>query len=75
MKVGREFAVPLSAGALAMLNRVQVLFPESLLVFPSRTGGPLPRNAPGRVVRRTGLRAPTASFGLTLCPCHRPLTL
>ena len=34
MKVGREFAVPLSAGTLEVLNREQVLFPESIVGVP-----------------------------------------
>ena len=52
MKAGREFSVPLSTGALGVLERARALSPESSLVFPSKTGGPLPVNAPGRVLRR-----------------------
>ena len=55
MKAGRGFSVPLSAGALDVLDRARALSPESSLVFPSRTGGPLPVNAPGRVLRRAGV--------------------
>ena len=47
MKAGREFSVPLSTGALGVLGRARTLSPESSLVFPSKTGGVLPRNAPG----------------------------
>ena len=54
MKAGREFSVPLSTGALGVLERARALSPESSLVFPSRTGGPLPVNAPGSPRRFTG---------------------
>ena len=62
MKAAREFCVPLSTGALGVLERARALSPESSLVFPSRTGGPLPRNAPGRVVRRAGVAATVHGF-------------
>ena len=62
MKAGREFCVPLSTGALSMLDRARALSPESSLVFPSRTGGPLPRNAPGRVLRRAGVASTVHGF-------------
>ena len=52
MKAGREFAVPLSTGALEVLERARALSGESALVFPSRSGGPLVVNAPGRVLHR-----------------------
>ena len=53
MKAGREFTVPLSRGALGVLWRVRSVSPESSLVFPSRTGGPLP--APVERVRSPGV--------------------
>ena len=62
MKAGREFSVPLSTGPLGVLERARALSPESSLVFPSRTGGPLPRNAPGRVFRRAGVAATVHGF-------------
>ena len=34
MKAGREFCVPLSTGALDVLERARALSPESSLVFP-----------------------------------------
>ena len=62
MKAGREFSVPLSTGALGVLKRARELSPESPLVFPSRTGEPLPRNAPGRVLRRAGVASTVHGF-------------
>ena len=62
MKAGREFSVPLSTGALGVLKRVRALAPESSLVFPSKTGGPLPRNALGRVLRRAGVASTVHGF-------------
>ena len=62
MKAGREFSVPLSAGALGVLGRARALSPESSLVFPSKTGAPLPRNAPGRVLRRAGVASTVHGF-------------
>ncbi len=62
MKAGREFSVPLSTGALEVLERARALSPESSLVFPSRTGGVLPRNAPGRVLRRAGVASTVHGF-------------
>ena len=62
MKAGREFSVPLSTGALGVLNRARALSPESSLVFPSKTGAPLPRNAPGRVLRRAGVASTVHGF-------------
>ncbi len=62
MKAGREFSVPLSTGALGVLRRVRALSPESSLVFPSKTGGLLPRNAPGRVLRRAGVASTVHGF-------------
>ena len=62
MKAGREFSVPLSTGALGVLGRARALSPESSLVFPSKTGGMLPRNAPGRVLRRAGVASTVHGF-------------
>ena len=62
IKAGREFSVPLSTGALDVLERARALSPESSLVFPSRTGGLLPRNAPGRVLRRAGVASTVHGF-------------
>ena len=62
MKAGREFSVPLSTDALGVLGRARALSAESSLVFPSKTGGPLPRNAPGRVLRRAGVDSTVHGF-------------
>ena len=62
MKAGREFSIPLSTGALGVLGRARALSPESSLVFPSKTGGMLPRNAPGRVLRRAGVASTVHGF-------------
>lgn len=62
MKAGREFFVPLSTGALGVLERARALAPDSSLVFPSRTGAVLPRNAPGRVLRRAGVASTVHGF-------------
>ena len=62
MKAGREFCVPLSTGALDVLERARALSPESSLVFPSKTGGLLARNAPGRVLRRAGVASTVHGF-------------
>ena len=62
MKAGRDFAVPLSTGALEVLERARKLSGGSPLVFPSRTGGPLPSKAPLRVLRRAGVDATLHGF-------------
>ncbi|MDE2773514.1 MAG: tyrosine-type recombinase/integrase [Gemmatimonadota bacterium] len=62
MKAGREFSVPLSTGALDVLERARALSPESSLVFPSKTGDPLPRNAPGRVLQGAGVVSTVHGF-------------
>ncbi|MDE0359420.1 MAG: tyrosine-type recombinase/integrase [Gammaproteobacteria bacterium] len=62
MKAGREFAVPLSTGALDVLERARKLSGESPLVFPSRTGGPLPPKAPLRVLKRAGVASTLHGF-------------
>ena len=55
MKAVQEFCVLLSTGALDVLERARVPSPEPSLVFPSKTGGLLAGNAPGRVLRRAGV--------------------
>jgi len=62
MKAGREFAVPLSTGALEVLRKARKLSGESPLVFPSRTGGPLPPKAPLRVLKRAGVASTLHGF-------------
>ncbi|MXW56047.1 MAG: tyrosine-type recombinase/integrase [Gemmatimonadales bacterium] len=62
MKAGREFAVPLSTAALDVLERARKLSVESPLVFPSRTGGPLPPKAPLRVLKRAGVASTLHGF-------------
>ncbi|MYH22113.1 MAG: site-specific integrase [Acidobacteria bacterium] len=62
MKAGREFAVPLSTGTLDVLERARKLSGGSPLVFPSRTGGPLPSKAPLRVLRRAGVDSTLHGF-------------
>ena len=62
LKTGREFSVPLSTGALEVLERAQRLSPDSSLVFPSRTGDQLARNAPGRVLRRAEVASTVHGF-------------
>ena len=62
MKAGREFCVPLSTGALGVLERARALSAESSLVFPSKTGGLLARNAPGRVLWRAGVSSTPHGF-------------
>jgi len=62
MKAGREFAVPLGTAALDVLERARKLSGESPLVFPSRTGGPLPPKAPLRVLRRAGVASTLHGF-------------
>ena len=62
MKAGREFTVPLSTGALDVLEQARALSGESALVFPSRSGGPLAVNAPGRVLRGAGVDSTLHGF-------------
>ena len=62
MKTGREFSVPLSTGVLGVLDRVRALSPDSSLAFPSRTSGVLPRDVPGRVLRRAGVASAVHGF-------------
>ena len=62
MKAGREFAVPLSAGALEVLERARALSGESAYVFPSRSGGPLAVNAARTVLRRARVASTLHGF-------------
>ncbi len=62
MKAGREFTVPLGTAALDVLGRARELSGESPLVFPSRTGGPLPPKAPLRVLKRAGVASTLHGF-------------
>ena len=62
MKASREFVVPLSTGALDVLERASRLSGESPLAFPSRTSGPLPAKAPLRVLRRAGVASTLHGF-------------
>ncbi len=62
MKAGRKFAVPLSTGALDVLERARKLSGGSPLVFPARTGRLLPRKAPLRVLRRAGVASTLHGF-------------
>ena len=62
MKAGREFTVPLGAGALSVLERARQLSGGSPLAFPSRTGRVLaPRTVSG-VLRRAGVDATLHGF-------------
>lgn len=55
MTAGREVAVPLSTGALEVLEPARAPSSDSSLVSQSRTGAMLPRNAPGCVLRPAGV--------------------
>ena len=54
-KNSREFAVPLSTGALDILERARKLSDGSALVFPSRSGKAVARQQPTRLLRRLGV--------------------
>ena len=62
MKAGREFTVPLSTGALQVLERARKESGGSRLVFPSRTGRRLPATASLRVLRRAGVTSTVHGF-------------
>ena len=62
MKAGHEFTVPLSTGALQVLERARKESGGSRLVFPSRTGRRLPATASLRVLRRAGVASTLHGF-------------
>ena len=62
MKTGREHRVPLSAGALAVLQEAQGLADGSALVFSSARGGPLSELAIAKMVRDLGIGAVPHGF-------------
>ena len=62
MKAGREFTVPLGAGALAVLERARKLSDGSPLVFPSRTGRVLAPKTVSGVLRRAGVDSTPHGF-------------
>ena len=62
MKTGREHRVPLSAGALAVLQEAQELADGSAPVFPSARGGPLSELAIAKMVRDLGIGAVPHGF-------------
>ena len=55
MKTGREHRVPLSSGALAVLQKARALADGSGVVFPSARGGPLHEGAISKLVRALGI--------------------
>ena len=61
-KVGREFTVPLGAGALDVLERARKLSDESPLVFPSRTGRMLAPKTVSSVLRSVGVDSTLHGF-------------
>ena len=62
MKTGREHRVPLSEGALAVLQEAQALADGSGVVFPSARGGPLSEVAISKLVRDLKIRAVPHGF-------------
>ncbi|MYK79830.1 MAG: site-specific integrase, partial [Acidobacteria bacterium] len=62
MKAGREFAVPLSTGALDVLSKARKLSGESPLVFPSRTGRTLAPKTVARVLQIAGVDSTLHGF-------------
>ena len=62
MKTGREHRVPLSEGALAVLQEAQALADGSGVVFPSARGGPLSGVAISKMVRELGIGAVPHGF-------------
>ena len=55
MKAGREFAVPLSTGALDVLRKAREWSDKSPLVFPSRTGRTLAPKTVSRLLQIAGV--------------------
>ena len=62
MKTGREHRVPLSSGALAVLQEAQALADGSGVVFPSARGGPLSSEAIAKLVREVKIGAVPHGF-------------
>ena len=62
MKAGREHRVPLSEGALAVLQEAQALADGSGVVFPSARGRPLNDVAISKLVRDLGIGAVPHGF-------------
>ena len=62
MKTGREHRVPLSRGALAVLEEAQALADGSGVVFHSARGGPLSEVAISKMVRELGIGAVPHGF-------------
>jgi len=62
MKTGREHRVPLSSGALAVLQEAQALADGSGVVFPSARGGPLSSEAIAKLVRDVKIGAVPHGF-------------
>ena len=69
MKNGREWEVPLTAAAVAVLERTRVLRDPSGLVFPSpvRPGRPLSDMALTKVLRDVGLAERATVHGMRTC--------
>ncbi|MCY4398772.1 MAG: site-specific integrase, partial [Gemmatimonadetes bacterium] len=62
MKAGREFAVPLSTGALEVLRKARKLSDKSPLAFPSRTGRMLAPKTVSRVLQMAGVDSTLHGF-------------
>ena len=62
MKTGREHRVPLSGGAVAVLQEAQALADGSGVVFPSARGGPLSSEAIAKLVREVKIGAVPHGF-------------
>ena len=62
MKTGREHRVPLSTGALAVLDKARELMDGSGLVFPSVRGGQLSDNTLSKLVREQGVKCVPHGF-------------
>ena len=65
MKTGTEHRVPLSGGALVVLEQAQILRDGSDLIFPSsvKRGTPLSNMAMTKILRDNGLAARTTAHG------------
>ncbi len=62
MKAGREFAIPLSTGALDVLGKARKLSDKSPLVFPSRTGRTLAPKTVSRLLQIAGVDSTLHGF-------------